>query len=100
MRPGLKRRKRLFDPGQDIPHAIPILFPRKVNGKGVSSVAGTHPEVIRRDGAHFGNQEEWRNVLSDSVYGVERGKGMLAGNEVFTLQFFAAARREVHAEVW
>ena len=53
MRADMEGRQFPFDDGQQRSDGGPILFPGKVNCDGRLIAAGTHPEVVRSDGADF-----------------------------------------------
>jgi len=68
-----------------------------VDGHTVLPVAGTHPQLVCGDGAHFRDLQQRRDVLAQPVDGAERREGVAARQDVFALQLLAAARRELSA---
>lgn len=73
--------------------------PGEVEGEGVLPVGHGEPEVVGGDGAELGGEEERGDVVAELLDGEDGWEGVLAGDEVFGLDFGAGGGGEVHFEV-
>jgi glucose-6-phosphate dehydrogenase-like protein len=66
---------------------------------GILLIARTHPQLVSRDCADFGNQQRWTHLIAKLLDRQDRFYCMLAWHEVFGLKSLARARSETHAKV-
>lgn len=70
-----------------------------MDGHGGSLVGHAGPEIVGGDSAELGDEEVGCDVVAELFDGEDGLVGVVAGDEVFGLEFGSAAGRKVHFEV-
>ncbi len=96
---GVEGGEFFFDEGEDLLDGGPLGLPGEVDGEGGALVGHADPEVVGGDGAEFGDEEVWGDAVAELLDGEDGLVGVVAGDEVFGLDFGAAAGSEVQLEV-
>ena len=94
---GLKGARLFFDLWEESLYFGPLGLPGEVDGQGGSLVGHAEPEVVGGDGAEFGDEEVRGDLVAELLDGEDGLVGVVAWDEVFGLEFGAAAGGEVHA---
>ena len=96
---GVEGSEFFFDERKDLLDGVPFGLPGEVDGEGGALVGHAEPEVVGGDSAELGDEEMWGDLVVELFDGEDGFVGVLAGDEVFGLDFGAAAGSEVELEV-
>ena len=96
---GVEGSEFFFDERKDSLDGVPLGLPGEVDGEGGALVGHAEPEVVGGDSAELGDEEMWGDLVAELLDGEDGLVGVLAGDEVFGLDFGAAAGSEVELEV-
>lgn len=70
-----------------------------MQGHALLPVERAEPELVRGPGADFGNEQQRRQLGREAADGLDGGRSVLQGQDVFALEFLAVAGREFVAEM-
>lgn len=99
MRPDVERGEPFLHHGQQLPDRLLVRQPGEVQRQPFASVERAEPQVVPRDRADLGREQDGCQPGPEFAQRLHRRDGVPDGHEVLGLEFVPDAGREVQAEM-